>query len=893
MEPVLLSTKLFIPPPRKNQVMRSRLTEKQAGALTHSLTLVSAPAGYGKTTLVSSWLSETRLPAAWLSLDDEDNDPIRFLQYLLAALQKIVPSVGPAMLDLVQGRQPDAFLRWMVHLINALADQPAAVFLVLDDVQVIQSAIVLDMLGYLFGHAPPPLHVILLSRSDPPLPLSQLRARGQLLEIRAEDLCFTPDEISQFLQTCLGLRLTDAEIGAIEERTEGWVASLQLVGLSLQGCKDVPAFLESFSGSHAYVMDYLAEEVLARQGEAVREFLLQTSILDRLCGPLCEALSEQPIDGQALLEDLERQNLFVIPLDGERRWYRYHHLFRDVLNRRLKTTLREKVADLHCRASTWFEANHFFREAIQHAGLAGDLDNNIRLVDRYGCELLMSGETVTLAKWLEAIEPHAQSRPWLAVQKAWVLLLTGRLDQAGPVIQAGGALAAELEPGDNRLTLQGALAAARAQIEIFRGDTARASEYARAALDVLPNRDDFSCSLSSVATSVLGDAGWLSGDLEGARQAYTEALRIGHGANNPHMVILASSNLADLLYEQGQLGAAAASYAETLHSAIRADGQDSPSAVRLYLGLARVNYEWNKLVEAAQHVERCIHLSEQWGDADLTCLGTMLAARLALAQSHPELAQAAAVKAHGLMNENTFSPRRNLQLLSELACLEQALGHVEQAARFLRECGTVPAGSTSDPQAVYPMETAWLAALRVFLAEEKFQNALELARHLCSAADTAGRKGRMIELLVLQALAHQGLDDRPHAMQALEQALELARPEGYVRTFLDEGAPLGRLLLQARAQRIGNGYPAVLLSATGASPSPEQPPVQSLVEPLSLREIEVLKLIASGCSNQDIAGELVISEKTVKRHISNIYGKLGVKNRTQAVALGREQKLLE
>jgi LuxR family transcriptional regulator, maltose regulon positive regulatory protein len=900
MDPPLLATKLFIPPPRQNQVIRSRLTAKIAGALAHPLTLVSAPAGYGKTTLVSSWLTGQDLPAAWLSLDHEDNDPIRFLQYLLTALHKIVPSVDPGMLDLLQGRGADAFPPLMIHLMNALVEGPAAFVLVLDDVQMIESPVLLDLLGFLFGHVPPPLHILLLSRSDPPVPLSQLRARGQLLEIRAEDLRFTPEEITQFLMGGLGLKLSPAEIASIAERTEGWVASLQLVALSLQGCKDVPVFLDNFSGSHAYVMDYLTEEVLARQSEPAREFLLQTSILDRLCGPLCDAVThaEAEINGQAVLETLERNNLFVIPLDDERHWYRYHHLFRDVLHRRLETSRRENAADLHARASRWFEQNGYIREAVQHARLAKDQEYAARLVDQYGCELLMRGEVNTLEDWLEGIEPYTQSWPWLVAQKAWVLVLTGRLDQAEPVIQAGEALIAHLEMSDNRQTLQGALAAAQAQLETFRGNIVLAAEFARKALDVIPNKDDFSCSLSSVATSILGDAGWLSGNLEEARRAYTEALRIGRGANNPHMVIMAQSNLADLFYEIGSLGLAARSYAETLQSAIRADGQDSPFAARLYYGLGRVNYQWNHLTESEQFVEACLHLSRQWGDVDLECLGTLLAARLELAQNHPERAQTAVQAANRLIGEHPFSPRRTVQLKSELACLELAQGNLEMAIALLQECGIsidtpfLP-GCYTNQEAISSQEPAWMVLLRVYLVQGKHLQALDLASGLWEVAETTHRVGRMIDILALQAIAYQGNGDHVRAMQALSQAFDFARAEGFTRIFTDEGLPLAKLLIQAKTQRIGEGYPAKLLSMLSTGPTPDQPPAQSLVEPLSLREIEVLKLIASGCSNQEIAAQLVLSEKTVKRHISNIYGKLGVKTRTQAVASGRELKLLK
>jgi LuxR family maltose regulon positive regulatory protein len=897
----LLATKFYFPPGRQNLVSRSRLIERLQQGLQCPLTLVSAPAGYGKTTLMSEWHARVgrSIPAAWLSLDTDDDDPARFLPCLIGALETIKPGQCEAARALLQSPQPPSGQSVLTVLLNELGQSDEPFVLVLDDYHFITTQPIHETLTFILEHQPPQMHLVLLTRVDPPLPLARLRVRNQLVDIRADHLRFTPEEISIFLNQVMRLKLSSDDIAAMEVRTEGWIAGLQLAALSMQGCPDIHSFVSAFTGSHYYIVDYLAEEVLKLQSESVRSFLLKTSILDRMCGPLCDAVTSSltpPQVGEgtgagssrAMLETLEQMNLFLIPLDDERRWYRYHHLFADVLNRRLEHLFPHQLPELHRRASLWYEQNGFIPEATQHALVAGDRDRAAQLVEQNGCSLLMRGEVVTLLKWIEAVEPHSQAGPWLAIQKAWALLLTGHVDRVEQTLQTAEKLIPSLEPSIEARTMLGSVAAARAHRANLQGDTRLAADFARRALEQLYDSDSFSCSLRSVATSILGDASRINGDLEEAKRAYTDAVLIGRAANDLQMVIVANTGLAGILMEQGQLHQAARIYSETLQMATRPDGHRSPLAEGVYAGLSRVSYEWNHLEATAQHVHQCIQLCQQWEDKDLQAIGYVMLARLEHAQSHPEEAQEAMRAAEQLAGESPLSPKQSIWVKSSLARLWLAQGNLERPSRFVQQSGITIADDIP-----YLREPEYLVLLRVLLAQGDHDAALALSERLRKPAEATHRVGQVIEILILQALAFQGKKEVSQALAILEKALSLAQPEGYVRAFLDEGEPMAKLLYQAKSRRMGAGYAAELLSAMGKATVITQPPTQLLIEPLSLRELEVLKLIEAGYSNQQIAAKLVISIPTVKRHISNIYAKLGVESRTQAISRGRELGLFD
>jgi LuxR family transcriptional regulator, maltose regulon positive regulatory protein len=890
----LLATKFYFPPGRQNLVSRSRLIERLQQGLQCPLTLVSAPAGYGKTTLMSEWRAGVgrSIPTAWLSLDTNDDDPARFLTCLIGALETLEPGRCEAALALLQSPQPPSGQSILTVLLNELGQSDEPFVLVLDDYHFVTAQPVHEALTFILEHQPPQMHLVLLTRTDPPLPLARLRVRNQLVDIRADHLRFTPDEIAVFLNQVMGLKLSADDIAAMEARTEGWIAGLQLAALSMQGCPDIHSFVSAFTGSHYYIMDYLAEEVLKLQPESVRSFLLETSILDRLCGPLCDAVVEvdktQPVEGQAMLEALEHMNLFLMPLDDKRRWYRYHHLFADVLNRRLEHLFPHQLPELHRRASQWYELNGFIPEATHHALMAGDQRRVAQLVEQNGCTLIMRGEVVTLLKWIEAVESYSQTHPWLAIQKAWALSLTGRLDQVEQTLQPAERLISSLEPTLEVRIMLGTIAAARAYSANMQGEARLAADFARQALEYLPDNDPFPQSLRSVATAALGDASWITGNVEEARLAYTEAVRIGQAADNIHMVIIANSNLAHILIELGRLHQAARIYSETLQMATRPDGQRSPLADGIYVGLSRVSYEWNHLEVAAQYTHRCIALCRQWENYDLLVVGYVMLARLEHVQGNPDQAQEAMRAAEQLASECRLSSRRSTWVETALARLWMAQGNLDRPSHLVRESGITIADDIP-----YLREPEYLILLRVLLAQGDHDAALALSERLLRPTEATHRMGQVIEILVLQALALQGKKELAQALVALERALSLAQPEGYVRTFLDEGEPMAKLLYQAKSHRMGIGYAAELLSAMDEATGITQPPAQLLIEPLSLRELEVLRLIEAGYSNQQIAAKLVISIPTVKRHISNIYAKLGVESRTQAISRGRELELFE
>jgi LuxR family maltose regulon positive regulatory protein len=913
----LLSTKLHIPPPPSDLVTRPRLRARLSDGLTHPLTLISAPAGFGKTTLLAEWLAGRAVtggapgtttsphpsqepgaldPAdvAWLSLDEDDNDLARCLGYLLAAVATLAPGLADEAASLLQSPQPPPARAVLGSLINQLRGLGRPVALVLDDYHVITAEAVHDSLIYLLDHLPDPLRLVILTRSDPPLPLARWRARGQLVEIRAADLRFTPAEAAGFLGRAMQSEPAPETLAALEARLEGWAAGLRLAALSLQGhtVQDRADLVAALGRSHQYIFDYLTEEILNLQPEDVRAFLLRTSILGRLCGPLCEAMlapgAGQPADYQALLEELERRNLFLIPLDGERRWYRYHPLFAEVLQRRLERLPDQPQRELHRRASRWHEQNGYIGEAVQHGLLAGDRERAARVLEANGCELLMRGEVATFLKLSAAVRPLAEPLPWLSIQHGWALALSGRLDEALAELQTAEALSRGLEPAAARLERQGCIAAARAHVADRQGKTGQAEESARQALACLPDDNPFARSLRSVAWLVLGDATCQRAALDEAGQAYASAARSGETAGNPHLVILANANLADVLLEQGRLHRAASLYSETLGAATTTGRPASPLADGPLAGLSRVNYEWNRLEAAAGYAEQCIDLCLAYESSDRLALGYVWLARAEQARRNPPAAHRALQAAERLALEGRLSPGRSRWVLAALARSRLDQGSPASASQLVGDSGL-------ELEAEIPVarECEYRLWLRLLLAQGEHARAEALARRLLDRAAATGRAGRAIEALLLRARACLGMRRVPQAQAAVDQALGLARPERYVRTFLDEGEPLARLLWQAQARGVEADYACELLSAMAGPARPPAPPAQRLIEPLTTRELEVLALVAVGRSNQAIADQLVISLATVKRHISNLYAKLGAASRTQALARARDLKLLD
>ena len=880
----ILATKLYIPPIRPELVSRPRLIEQLNAGLHRKLTLISAPAGFGKTTLLSEWVAGCERPVAWLSLDEGDNDLVCFLTYLVAALQTIESNVGKGVLAALQAPGPANVEPLLTTLLNEIAGLPDNSVLVLDDYHVIESQPIDNALAFTLDHLPPQMHLVIASRSDPSLPLSRLRAGGQMTEIRAHDLRFTHDEISTFLDKVMGLNLSAENVAALETRTEGWIAGLQLAALSMQGLKrngDIADFVNSFTGSDRYIQDYLADEVLQQRPKGTKDFLLQTSILNRLSGPLCDAVTEQK-NSQAILEALEAANLFIVPLDNERRWYRYHHLFADLLRQRLHHQQPDNVADLHIRASVWYEENGLEIEAFHHAAAANDVEHAARLVEGEGMPLLFRGAVAPVLNWLESLPTTVlDARPSLWVTYASALWIAGQLTGVEQKLQAAEAALQGAEPDDKTRDLVGHIASMRAtlaigqhQVETIIAQSRRALEYLHP--DNLPVR--------TATTWKLGVAYQLQGDRAAASQAYTEAISISQASGNIIINISATTGLGNIQAAENQLYLAAQTYRRVLQLV---GDPPLPAACEAYLGLARLFYEWNDLDAAQQHGQQSVQLARQIENNDRFVACEVFLARLKLAQGDVAGAAAILAKAGQFVRQHNFVYR-----MPEVAAA--------QVLALLRQGPVLHQGNLAAAAHLTQTHELPISQARVHLARGDAAAALAVLEPLRRQMEAKGWEDERLKVMVLQAVAHHAHGEKDKAVQLLGDALALAEPGGFIRTFVDEGFPMAQLLLEAAARGIMPDYTAKLLAAfeaeeqrsAGKSRLPISPPPQPLVEPLSPRELEVLQLIAQGLSNREISERLFLALDTIKGHNRRIYSKLGVKSRTQAINKARSLNIL-
>jgi LuxR family maltose regulon positive regulatory protein len=876
----ILATKLYVPPSRPRVVLRPRLVERLNDGLAagHRLTLVSAPAGFGKTTLVGEWVAGCGRPAAWFSLDEGDSDPSRFLTYLIAALQTVAPGVGEGVLTVLQSPQPPPPESILTALLNDVATIPNDVVLVLDDYHVLDAKPVDDALAFLVEHLPPRMHLVIATREDPALPLARLRARGQLTELRGADLRFTPSEAAEFLNAAMDLDLSADEIAALDARTEGWIAGLQLAAISLQGRADVAGFIASFAGSNRFVLDYLVEEVLQRQPEPVQSFLLRTSILDRLCGPLCDAVMlDASASGQQTLEYLDRANLFLIPLDTERRWYRYHHLFAELLRQRLHQSLASSggdqgtsMAGYHIRASEWYEANGLEIEAFHHAAAANDIERADRLIIGGRIPQHSRAAVTAVSDWLDSLPRTVlDARPWLWVRSATVALNAGQTTGVEEKLQAAEVALQDADLDDETRDLIGQIAAARAtlalanyQPEAMIDQAHRALEYLHP--DNLPSRGR--------AFRTLGFAYQLQGDRAAARQAYTEAMTIRQASGNINLTVSATTGLGNVQESENQLYQAA----ETYRCSLQLLGDHSSSnADQEFIGLARILYEWNDLDAAERYGQQSLQLARQYGRAvDRFVICEVFLARLKLARRDVAGAAAMLAETEQSVRENSFVHRMPEVAAAQVLTLLQQ-GDLAGAAH-LAQTHDLP-----------------LTRARVHLAQGDPAAALAMLEPHRRRVEERAWADEQLKALVLLAVAFDALGERSRAVELLDQALALAEPGGFIRIFVDEGAPVARLLREALARGVRPEYVRRLLAAfpdddAGRAASPATRVAGSrLAEPLSGRELEVLALVATGLTNQEIALRLYLSLHTVKAHARSIYAKLGVSSRTQAVARGR------
>jgi len=905
---VLLATKLHMPAPRPGLVPRPRLSGQLAEGLARGMVLVCAPAGYGKTVLLADWARRGGHPVAWLSLDAGDNDPVRFWRHVVAALDQVHAGIAGRVSPLAGPPAPSSFEGLVTALINELDGQPGdgEALLVLDDYHVIAAQQVHDSLGFLLEHRPPRLRLVLTSRADPPLALARLRVRGQLAELRAADLRFTADEAAAFLQQLAeapGMVLPGADVAALAARTEGWAAGLQLAALSLRGQPDITGFVAAFTGSHRYILDYLTEEVLERQPGQVRIFLLETSLLERLSGPLCDAVTDRT-GSQALLEQVERAGLFLVPLDEVRGWWRYHHLFADLLRARLQAEQPGSAARLHRNAAAWHEDHGLAEDAIRHAVAAGEMLWAARLIERHFDTVSgLRGEGATIQRWLDALPADlVRSRPRLLLAQAQLAAAAGRVDAVERLVEAAeraqaGAAEEPFDPPAGRagsllVNIPALIAVHRSLLAMLRGDAEATTAFASRALAELGEGERL---LEYVARFNLGIADWLRGRLADAERVFVPS--IAGWADRPTITVWGRHILGQVQRARGRLDTATLACRQALERTALPGRPTLPAAGPAYVGLAEVAYQRNELDDAQRYVTEGIALCRQLAYTPPLAAGLVTLAWIRQATGD----RAAALQAMGEAGQAAPGPPGLLNPVpAQRARLLLAQGDLAAATRWATEHGLGP-----DDEPCYPREPGHLLLARVLLAQDRPDRALVLLDRLHAASAAQDRVGSLIEIGALRALALAATGNEAGAVTALAGTLLLGCPQGYVRVFADEGLPmaaqLGRLVAAQRTGQASAGVPldylARLQRAFGAGPPApgsgrDTVAVPGIVDPLTSRELEVLAMLAAGRSNQAIAGELFVTLDTVKKHVGHVLGKLGAGNRTEAVARARELSLI-
>ncbi|MBK8910386.1 MAG: tetratricopeptide repeat protein [Chlorobi bacterium] len=911
----LLRTKLYVPRPQPNLVERERLFALVDQGLQSRLTLISAPPGFGKTTLVSEWAWRTERMVGWVSLDEGDNDLRRFLRYVAAALHRLDQRVGKTALGLLQSPQgtPEGVL---TSLLNDVLEANTQMLLVLDDYHTIDSPEVHDALLFMLDHLPDECHIILTSRVDPPLPLARLRGRRQLTEIRSGDLRFTPDEAAAFLNAVMGLDLAANDVAALESRTEGWIAGLQLAALSVRNRSDASGFIQAFTGSHRHVVDYLADEVLHRQPEAVQRFLVETSILDRLTGHLCDAVTGTE-GGAARLQTLEEVNLFIMPLDEARYWYRYHHLFADFLRSRLAAGSPEIIPELHHRAALWYQEQGLLTEAIRHFLAADDATAASKIVLRYAEEKLVRSELSLLLSWFRMLPESAiEQNAGLSVIYAWVLIFTGQISKAPKRIEDGERALAMLPPQEHRQEHRmyaGHIIALHAFMARINGGAEQGIALSLQALAMLPIEQ---LGARGAVKLNLALAYLLQRNVERARAACLEALPLSISARHLYAALASIRLLERLEVIHGKLQQAMEWCHQGLELARHEASEETTnlSTAVVHLSIGELEYEWNNIEKARTHLSEGIRLAELSGEILTQRDGYVAVARLQHTTGDDEGALQTLATADDLAHRYSVPDWIRSPLATFRTRLHLERGEIEAAAAWMQEKRPRLDRQPNDGWQL----SGWIdyneverrTVARVLIATGEYAEALTILTELAQLAETEGRDGNLIVLLNLMAIAHCQCGNEPEALPLLERALRLGQPERYTRTFVDEGEAMRGLLLRLRKKIVGRegegGMVDYLDRLLGAFPQrqPSGTPAQGkvraaaiatqfLLDPLSQREIEVLQLVARGNSNREIAERLFVAPGTVKRHIHNIHEKLGVDTRTRAIAKAREMGVIE
>jgi LuxR family maltose regulon positive regulatory protein len=890
----LLTTKLYIPQLSVDLVPRPQLYERLDECLTRKLTLVSAPTGFGKSTLVTSWLSERDRPVAWLSLDQGDNDLVRFWTYLIAAIQTVHQEIGVEARQIVSALQLRSNEPVAIRLINDISQLADDLILVLDDYHVIEASGVHEGLSYLLEHQPPNLHIILITRVDPSISLARLRVHNQLIEIRAEDLQFSTEEAATLFNEKMGLNLKPEHIDALNTHTESWVVGLQLAALSLKGQSSYDTFIEEFTGGHQFILDYLTEEVLDTLPAAQRGFLLHTSILERFCGQLCRAVTGDPAS-QQMLDEIRKRNLFLIPLDADGRWFRYQHLFAEVLYALLERDHTDEIGTLHLNAAAWFESEGYPGEAVDHALRSGDMVRARELVLKHWLAVLHRGEVATVLRWLDALpEEIERADPYVPLARCWALFLSWQNSAIEPYLeQADNAYKLLVEEGSLSGVQQDQVAAQLAMMRSVlardRGEHARSVAHADEAARLIPQE-----MLTGIGTAwnMLAAARAGAGNFDGAIEAYKRGITLAYEEGNLVGAYGCAYGQAMYMLVQGRLNEAEELCRSAIDRAVSEGHGDFPAAGSLYIAMARIEMERNRLDEAGMYLNTGLRIARPGGFGEAELTGRYIQAQLAAAGGDLEAATDIFQDTERIVNAMD-EPYLTGELNWQWAVHHLKAGDLETSREKLHILDEKIAATQ---HANLLLWRGWLFP-RLLCAEERYQEARSALDDSIGRARTGNSNGELIHLLALQALALEALGERMPARAALGEALALGAPEGYIWRWLDAGPRIGPLLRDLR----GNGdtsqafhpYLDSLLDACqavfGESARPQ--PV-ALPDPLTRRELEIMGLIGKGYSNPEIASELVVTINTIKKHTSNIYGKLGVRSRTQAIARAHELNLL-
>jgi LuxR family maltose regulon positive regulatory protein len=887
----LLATKFYIPIPRQEIVPRPRLVEMLNHGLSGKLTLISAPAGFGKTTLLRECVHQCGRNATWLSLDEGDNEPKRFLSYLIAALQRVAPKIGGGVQISLGATSPTDIESILTQLVNDLGAISEPVILVLDDYHAIIEPAIQEIMVFILENQPSQIHLVIASRADPPWPLARFRARSELNEIRAQDMRFTQDEAAQFLNDVMGLGLSAKDIAALEARTEGWIAGLQMAALSMRGRADISGFIQSFTGSHRYVIDYLMEEVLEGQPPEIQAFLLKTSILERLTGDLCDAVvndhpSNSGAKSQALLETLEQNNLFLIPLDDQRRWYRYHHLFADLLRNHLHRTYPDKVVYLHQRASVWYGMNDLLPDAIKHALAVDDIEQIAYLTEASAIDALDLNETSALMAWLAHLsDVDFRQYPWLLITRASINFKAGKYDQMEQDFEAvEKILGTQANDEAASIRIRGHMAATRSYLAELREDPHTAIQQAEAALAMLPKNEIKLRSFVSIRRA--NGLMWI-GNLEKAITAYKEIGETSKQVGDGQSAIIALSEMAVVQMIAGKLREATesiqdiCSYAEAL--TLR-DGRRPLATGVMYRHLSNIQREQNHLAEASFYAQESLEICQQWGEKEALIFGMLGLARVKFAQR--EYAQVEELFQKILPIAREISPMEVKQFQSWAIHYQLLRGKSDEAEAWARELELRP-----DDVFGYEQRYEYQNLAHLLAAQGKYDQAQNVLDALVRMAKKAGDSFYLLQYLTLKAIVLQKINKPDEAMIEMGKALSIASPEGYVHAILDEGDEVESLLHKAIAQGIEVAYAQKLLAAIrdAAKSKPSQIITETaLLESLSPRELEVLRLLVTDLSAPEIADQLVVSASTVRSHIKNIYGKLDAHSRHEAVTKARE-----